>query len=179
MKMRVLIAYASRYGATQGIAERIALILHRQGLAPSLRAAQEASDPTAYDAVVVGSAAYFFHWMPPAKRFVRQYANVLADRPVWLFSSGPLGTKERDDQGHDLRELLEPKEIAEFRAALSPHDHHVFFGAMDSTRLSFTHRIIYKMPANRDNGAFPQGDFRNWKEIDAWAGTIAQSLKAH
>ena len=58
MKMRILIAYASRYGATLGIAERIAAALHHHNLAPSLQPAQEASDPAGYDAVVIGSAAY-------------------------------------------------------------------------------------------------------------------------
>ncbi len=176
--MRVLIAYASHYGATKGIAERIAATLHRQHLAPSVQPVQEAADPAGYDAVIVGSAAYYFHWMKPAKSFVQRNSRVLADRPVWLFSSGPLGTKETNDQGRDLREFLEPKEIAEFRTIVHPRDHHVFFGAMDSTRLNFTHRLLYKMPANRDNAIFPQGDFRNWPEIDAWADTIAQALKA-
>jgi menaquinone-dependent protoporphyrinogen oxidase len=176
--MRVLIVYASRYGATQGIAERIATTLHRRHLAPSVQPAQEAADPAGYDAVVIGSAAYYFHWMKPATKFVQRNSSALADRPVWLFSSGPLGTKERDDQGRDLREFLEPKEIAEFRTIVQPRDHHVFFGAMDSTRLGFTHRLIYRMPANRDGAIFPQGDFRNWAEIDAWADTIVQSLKS-
>lgn len=56
--MRILIAYASRYGATLGIAKRIAAALHHHNLAPSLQPAQEASDPAGYDAVVIGSAAY-------------------------------------------------------------------------------------------------------------------------
>ena len=176
--MRVLIVYASRYGATQGIAERIAATLHRQHLAPSVQLAQEAADPAGYDAVIIGSAAYFFHWMKPAANFVRHNSLSLAGRPVWLFSSGPLGTKETDDRGRDLREFLEPKEIAEFRSIVQPRDHHVFFGAFDSARLLFTHRLVYKLPSNRNDALFPQGDFRNWQEIDAWADTIVESLKS-
>jgi menaquinone-dependent protoporphyrinogen oxidase len=177
--MRVLIAYASRYGATQGIAERIAATLDRRQLLPSVHPAQKAVDPAGFDAVIVGSASYYFHWMKPATNFVRHNSRVLADRPVWLFSSGPLGTKEKDDQGRNMREFLEPKEIAKFRTIVHPRDHHVFFGAFDSVRLSFTHRLIYKLPANRNDALFPQGDFRNWQEIDAWAETIAESLKSH
>jgi menaquinone-dependent protoporphyrinogen oxidase len=176
--MRVLIVYASRYGATQGIAERIAGTLHREHLSPSVQPAQQAADPAGYDAVIIGSAAYYFHWMKPAKSFVQRNSRALASRPVWLFSSGPLGTKETDDQGRDLREFLVPKEIAAFRTIVQPRDHRVFFGAMDSARLSFTHRLVYKLPANRDNAIFPQGDFRNWPEIDAWANTIVESLKS-
>ena len=176
--MRVLVACASRYGATQGIAERIAATLRQQGLETTVQPAQQAADPARYDAAVIGSAAYFFHWMKPASSFVRRNSRALADRPVWLFSSGPLGTKDKDAQGRDLREFLEPKEIAKFRETLKPRDHRVFFGAMDSAKLGFLHRLVYKLPANRDNALFPQGDFRNWTEIDSWAATIAHSLKA-
>jgi len=176
--MRVLVAYASRYGATQGIAERIAATLRQQGHEAIVEAAEKADDPAAYDAAVIGSAAYMFHWMKAATKFVQGNAGALASRPVWLFSSGPLGTKEKDGQGRNLCEFLEPKEIAEFRTTFKPRDHRVFFGAMDSSKLGFLHRLIYKMPANRDNAMFPQGDFRNWVEIEAWAGSIAQSLTA-
>ncbi len=176
--MRVLVAYASRYGATQGIAERIAVTLRREGLEATVEAAQQAGDPAAYDAAVIGSAAYFFHWMKPATKFVRRNVRPLASRPVWMFSSGPLGARERNEQGQELRVVLEPKEIAEFRKTVRPREHRVFFGAMVASKLGFWHRLIYKLPANRDNALFPVGDFRDWAEIDAWAVGIAQALKA-
>jgi menaquinone-dependent protoporphyrinogen oxidase len=176
--MRVLVAYASRYAATKGIAERVASTLRQQEIEATATPAQQAGDPAGYDAAVIGSAVYYFHWMKPAKDYVWRYSRTLGDRPVWLFSSGPLGTKDKDDQGRDLREFLEPKEIAGFREALEPRDHRVFFGAFEPAGLSFTHKLIYKLPANRDNALFPVGDFRNWTEIEAWANSIAQALKA-
>jgi len=175
--MRVLIVYASRYGATQGIAERIAATLRQHGLEATVEAARQAGDPDGYDAAVIGSAAYMFHWMKQATKFVRRNSKALANRPVWLFSSGPLGNKAQDDQGRDFCEVLEPKEIAEFRGAVKPRNHKVFFGALDAGKLGFCHRLVYKLPANRDDALFPQGDFRNWPAIDAWAGSIVQTLK--
>lgn len=175
--MRVLIAYASRYGATKGIAERIAATLRQQGLEVIVEAVGKAGNPADYDAVVIGSAAYFFRWMKEAKSFVLRNAGPLGARPVWLFSSGPLGDKTQDDQGRELSEVLTPKEIAEFKEAVKPREHRVFFGAFDAKKLGFLHKLIYKMPANKDNALFPLGDFRNWAEIDAWAATIAQALK--
>lgn len=175
--MRVLVAYASRYGATQGIAERIAADLRKQDLTATVEAAEQAGDPAVYDAVVIGSATYMFHWMKQATEFVRRNSKALADRPVWLFSSGPLGAKTTDDQGRDICEVLEPKEIAEFKETVKLREHRVFFGAMDGSKLGFWHRLICKLPANRNDAIFPQGDFRNWAEIDAWAGGIADTLK--
>ena len=176
--MRVLIAYTSRYGATQGIAERIAAVLSQEGLEAVVQPAQLADDPVGYDAVVIGSAAYFFHWMRHSAKFVRSNRDVLAKLPVWLFSSGPLGSKANDAQGRDLRVVTIPKEIAEFRNTIRPRDHRVFFGTMNPDTLSFTHRLVFKLPVNRDNAIFPVGDFRDWNDIEGWTTAIAQELKA-
>lgn len=174
--MRVLIVYASRYGATKGIAERIAAVLRREGVEAEVQPAQDADDPIGYDAVVIGSASYFFHWMKDSTSFVRNNLDVLAMRPVWLFSSGPLGLKANDAQGRDLRIVTLPKEIAEFNDTISPRDHRVFFGAMNPDKLSFAHRFIFKLPMNRNNAIFPVGDFRDWDDIESWAATIAREL---
>jgi menaquinone-dependent protoporphyrinogen oxidase len=175
--MRVLVAYASRYGATRGIAERIAETLRQAGQQTTLQPAGSAGSPAEYDAAVIGSAAYFFHWMKPCARYVRRYRSILAQRPVWLFSSGPLGTEPKDAQGRDLRVVTEPKEIPEFLEAIHPRDHRVFFGAIDSSKFGFLHRLLNRMPANRGKALFPEGDFRDWNEIDAWSTGIAQALK--
>ena len=175
--MRVLVAYASRYGATQGIAERIAATLRQQGFEVTVEDARRAGDPVGYDAAVIGSAIYYFRWMKPAVKFVRRNADSLAMRPVWLFSIGPLGNKAQDDKGRDFCDILVPKEIAEFKETVKPREHRVFFGALDAARLGFWHRLVYKLPANRDNSFLPDGDFRNWAAIDAWAGSIAEALK--
>jgi len=176
--MRVLIVHASRYGSTQGIAERIAAALAQRDVETTVKAVGDAGNPADYDAVVIGSAIYYLHWMKRALRYVQGNQAVLAGKPVWLFSSGPLGTKTIDDKGRDVRALTEPKQIAEFREMIHPRDHRVFFGAMQPKKLGFLHRLIFNMPANRDNALFPVGDFRDWNDIDTWAGKIADDLKA-
>jgi hypothetical protein len=67
----VLVAYASKHGATQGIAERVAGTLRAAGLVIDLRPAKAAGDPAAYDACVVGSAAHMGSWLAEATTFVR------------------------------------------------------------------------------------------------------------
>jgi menaquinone-dependent protoporphyrinogen oxidase len=176
--MKVLVVYASRYGATEGIAARIAAALREQGLQVDLQHAARAADPAGYQAVVIGSAAYFFHWMKPAAQYVRRNRATLAKLPVWLFSSGALGFYPGEAQTRDPLYRQEAKEIAEFRASIQPRDHQVFFGAMDHGKLGFFHRLLRKLPVNKNDALFPAGDFRDWSEINAWAGSIAQALKA-
>lgn len=172
--MRVLVAYASKYGATKEIAERLATRLTAAGHGAELRPVSAAGKLADYDAFVIGSAAYIGHWRKDAAEFVRRNTAALADRPTWLFSSGPLGTSPTDAKGRDQRVASVPKEIAEFEGAITPRAHHVFFGMLQPAKLGFRDRAIRTMPAGR--ALLPEGDFRDWTEIDGWATTIAHDL---
>ncbi|HCU96793.1 MAG TPA: protoporphyrinogen oxidase [Actinobacteria bacterium] len=172
--MLVLVAYASRHGATQEIAERIAQTLVASGQQVQVHPASAAGDLAGYGAFVIGSAVYMGHWQKEAVEFVRRNRAVLAGRPVWLFSSGPLGTEPTDAQGQDLAAAAEPKEIAEFGEAIAPRGHRVFFGVLDPGRLGLGERALRKLPAAR--AILPEGDFRDWAQIEAWASGIARDL---
>ncbi|HEX8035706.1 MAG TPA: flavodoxin domain-containing protein [Ktedonobacterales bacterium] len=172
--MSILVAYATKRGATQGIAERIAEKLAASGQPAQARPAQSVRDLTGYDAFVIGSAAYMGSWLKEATEFVRRNQAFLATRPVWLFSSGPLGTATTDAQGRDLRVVSEPKEFAEFKETIKPRGVQVFYGALDPGTLGFAERMFRRMPAGR--ALLPEGDFRDWQTIDAWAESIAHDL---
>jgi len=173
--MHVLVAYASRHGATQGIAERIAETLKSDGLEAEARPAGSVKSLAGYDAFVIGSAAYMFHWLKEAATLVRRNRAAMAAKPVWLFSSGPVGDPT-DAQGRDLKVVAVPKDIAELGGAVNARDHHVFFGAYSRDRktIGLAERFVSLMPAARD--AMREGDFRDWPEIEAWAHGIARDL---
>lgn len=175
--MAVLVAYATRHGATRGIAERIAERLRAGGLEADALLVTDVHDAARYEAFVVGSAAYMFHWLGDAKAFVKRNQALLAERPTWLFSSGPTGTDTVDADGRDLLEVTAPKEFAEFRAAIHPRDEQVFYGAIDpdAKPIGLAERVAAMMPMPKD--AIPTGDFRDWPAIDAWADTIASDLR--
>jgi len=175
--MAVLVAYATRHGSTRGIAERIAERLRTDGLEAEARLVTDVHDAARYDAFVVGSAAYMFHWLGDAKAFVKRNRALLAERPTWLFSSGPTGTDTVDAEGRDLLEVTAPKEFAEFRDAIHPRGEQVFYGAIDpdAKPIGLAERLTAIMPLPAD--AIPKGDFRDWPAIDAWADTIAGALR--
>lgn len=180
MATKMLVAYASRHGATRGIAERIAETLKREGLEVTLQSVEEVDGVEAYDAFVIGSAAYMSNWMKEATAFVRRNRDLLASRPLWLFSSGPVGTETVDAKGQDVLKAAEPREFAEFAGALHPRDERVFFGAYDpdAEPVGLMERLgapFLRMPSVRD--ALPAGDFRDWPAIEAWAEGIARELQ--
>lgn len=175
--MNVLVAYATRHGATAGIAERIAATLRAEGIDADARPVTEVHDVTPYDAVVLGGAAYMFHWLKDATAFAKHHRDELRQRPVWLFSSGPLGTETVDEQGHDVRASSRPQEFPELVDLLRPRGERVFFGAWDpdAPPVGLGERLLRRLPAARS--ATPAGDFRDWPAIDAWATEIAAALR--
>ncbi|MBS3941777.1 MAG: flavodoxin domain-containing protein [Actinobacteria bacterium] len=174
--MKVLVAYASRHGATAEIAERIATGLRDAGFEADTRHVTHVVDVEPYDAVVVGASAYLFHWLKDATRFVERQQQALAARPVWLFSSGPLGTDLVDDDGRDVLEVTRPREFDELHARLRPRGEQVFFGAWNPAAppVGFVERVMHRLPAE----AMPAGDFRDWDAIDAWTIQIARELRS-
>lgn len=172
----VLVTYASKHGATGEVAERIADRLRTAGLEVVVRPVASTGDLSSYAAFIVGSAVYYESWMKDAITFVQRNRTILNDHPVWLFSSGPLGASPTDDEGRDLRDVAEPKQLAELRDMIAPRDHRVFFGALDPGTLGFSERALRKLPAGRE--LLPEGDFRDWQEIEGWAARIADQLVA-
>lgn len=158
--MRILVAYASRHGSTRGIAEHIAAGLRGSGNEVDAASVDQVADVQTYDGFVIGSAVYYGAWMKEATAFVAANASWLVRRPVWLFSSGPVGTAAPTD----------PKDIVALGETINPRGHRIFYGALDRRELSIGERIVV--------GAVkaPDGDFRDWKAIEAWTGEIAGEL---
>jgi menaquinone-dependent protoporphyrinogen oxidase len=112
-RMKVLVSAASRHGATSEIAEEIGKALHERGddeVVVDMRSAERVSSVEDYDAVVLGSAVYAGHWLEPARELAERHAGALAARPVWLFSSGPVGEppKAAEEESVDVSRILEP-----------------------------------------------------------------------
>lgn len=180
--MKILVAYATRHGATKGIAERIAATLEQAGFDVTLRSVDNAGPIEAFDGYVIGSAAYLGGWLGEATTFVRRHRDELAGRPVWLFSSGPTSSETVDTKGRDLLKTSEPKEFAEFARTIQPRGEQVFFGAYDpdATPEGLAERVMNRfmrlVPEARQS--LPMGDFRDWSAIEAWAQGIGREIES-
>jgi menaquinone-dependent protoporphyrinogen oxidase len=171
-RVSILVVYASKHGATRGIAERIAATLQACGQQADARPASDAGDLADCTGFVVGSAVHVGCWLKDAVGFVERNSDLLARRPVWLFSSGLLGAEAADSNGRVLPATCEPKEIAEFTEAIHPREHRVFAGALDPGSLTPAERALRRNPAAR--AVMPAGDFRDWTAIEKWATAIAE-----
>jgi menaquinone-dependent protoporphyrinogen oxidase len=154
----VLVAHASKHGATAAIAAAIAQALNASGVSATCVAAEDVGTLAGYDAVVLGSAVYMKRWRPQARRFLRRHAAALATRPFWVFSSGPVGDPAKDNPA-----WIEPRRTIAKAIELGARDHAVFGGVA-------TGSMAKDMPEQ-------YRDRRDWDEIRAWAEGIAAQLR--
>ncbi|MCZ4101544.1 flavodoxin [Streptomyces sp. So13.3] len=162
MTERVLVAYASKNGSTAGIATMIAEALREQGLAAEARAVGEVQRVGPYDAVVLGSALYAGRWRREAVRFAGHHEADLTERPVWLFSSGPLDATARGG-------LISPVSgVQRLVDRLKARGHVTFGGCLQDGAKGRIARMIVKSGRG--------GDFRDPEQIRLWARGVAREL---
>jgi menaquinone-dependent protoporphyrinogen oxidase len=163
--MTVLVTAASEHGATDEIAARIGADLAERGFEVDVRAPDEVHDLDPYEAFVVGSAVYMGHWLKAARSFVDTHADELAQRPTWLFSSGPIvGDPPRPDPA-DEEAGREALEIARAR------EHKLFAGKLDRSKLG----LLEKTAVRAAHAS--EGDHRDRDEVARWATEIAAQLR--
>jgi menaquinone-dependent protoporphyrinogen oxidase len=163
--MRVLITYATRHGSTTGIAEALGAEMVSAGLDVDVRPMAEVDRLGNYQAVVLGSAVYVGRWLPEAVSFIEERAATLAERPVWLFSSGPVGEPEPKPAG-------DPEGVAELVDLISARDHRVFAGKIDRAELSLGEKVIVSVVRA------PEGDFRDFSAVASYAREIVAEVAA-
>lgn len=162
-----MVAYATKSGATAGIAQTIGEELGRMGLESDVRPVDAVADLRGYDVVILGSAVYVGKWRKEALRFGSRHAPELRQRPVWLFESGPTDTTA--DEG----KAVPAKAAVKLAEEIGARQHVIFGGKFGPEQVGgFTRSMIAKSDKS------PYGDFRNFDRIRAWARAIGTELKS-
>jgi menaquinone-dependent protoporphyrinogen oxidase len=161
----VLVVYASRMGSTGEIAAAVGEQLTRRGYDVEVHSTAAARDARLYDAVIVGSAVYMARWDRSALRYLQAQAPDLAERPTWLFQSGPCGP------GGRTKRTQIPRAVARFCAKIGIAPPVTFGGNLDESRAT---TWLARRVATSDLA----GDSRDWTEIRAWADGVADDLES-
>jgi menaquinone-dependent protoporphyrinogen oxidase len=157
--MKVLVAYATVYGSTKEVAEKIGEVLKSKGMEVDVSSVSDISDISSYDAAVIGAPVMKFRFLPPARKFVKSNKETLSKIPVAYFSLG-LAMME-DTQDHRDTMMRKLKVVTK---RVRPVDVGLFGGK-------------YKKPEKGFKMPLPEGDWRDWDKIEAWAKGLAGKLR--
>jgi menaquinone-dependent protoporphyrinogen oxidase len=158
--MNVLVAYASKRGSTQEVAEAVAATLREHGLSVDLQPASAVRTLAPYEGVVLGGALYTGRWHSDARAFLQQHRHVLTTKPVAVFAMGP---RTLDDHEVAASRIQLDKALAK-TPRVTPTSVAIFGGVVDPAQLRF--------PFNR----IPASDARDWDAIESWAAEVAASF---
>ncbi len=166
--MTVLVAAASRYGATDEIAERIGADLASLGVDVEVKKLEDVRELDRYEAFVLGSGIYLGTWPKRARRFVDEHAAEFSAHPTWLFGSGSIvGHPPVADDPNAVRTTLVETLVKSTHA----REHKLFAGKLDKRKLGLAAKLSVSL------ARATEGDHRDWQAVDAWAAAIARELQ--
>jgi menaquinone-dependent protoporphyrinogen oxidase len=170
MAASILIAYATRYGSTQEVADAVGAILRERGFAMEVRRAREVRSLDGFSGVVLGSPLYIGSLLREARKFLKRHRTALSQMPVVIFALGPVsGGKELGGSRTQLAVALAKLPW------LTPVATEVFVGKYDPAQLRFPDSLLAALPASPLHGQ-PAHDGRDWAAIRAWGDTLPATL---
>jgi menaquinone-dependent protoporphyrinogen oxidase len=160
--MRALVAYGSKMGGTEGLAEMVGRALEERRFDVDVRPAADVDSLEGYDVVVVGGALYAGRWHRDARRFVRRQTPALRDVPVWFFSSGPL------DDSATAREIPPVGQVRRLMSKVGAVGHATFGGRLAADPPGVMARAMAKKLA---------GDWRDADHVERWVQLLVAGLR--
>jgi menaquinone-dependent protoporphyrinogen oxidase len=161
MDKKILVAYASEYGSTAGVAEAIGKELCNKGESVDVRLVKKVNDLSAYRSVIIGSPIYRGKWMPETVKFLQKNSEILSKVPVAYFVVCMTMQNPTEENRQKALAYLDP--VGHAVPQVKPVKIGLFAGALYYDKLPWLMRTIVKSKGS------PEGDFRDWNAIRAWA----------
>lgn len=163
--MKILVAYASKFGTTTQVAECIAQTLQQYNHQVDVIQVAQVDNIADYDAVIIGAAIHYDHWMTDAQAFVKTHQATLSTKPVACFFTCLALSKqtEKDQQQADTYR----KKIANLNPHINPISIGCFAGAVKYQSMPFLFRLVARVILSVMK--VKEGDYRDWAVIRTWA----------
>jgi len=139
--LRVLIAYASRHGTTEGCARRLEELLPGDCTLVDVKRVKNC-DPAAYDLVVVGGSIHAGQVQKAVTMFCAEHSQVLLSRKLGLF----LCCMEKGETAQKEFDTAYPEELRRHTAASA-----ILGGEFRLERMNWLERAIVRKVAKVDH----------------------------
>jgi menaquinone-dependent protoporphyrinogen oxidase len=169
MQKKILVVYASKYGSTAEVAQRIGQVLSKSGADVEVCSVREARNLKTYDAFVLGTAIRMFKPLGAMSNFVFWNKGNIAKKRTAIFSVGLMLKDDTAENRVKAAGYIDPI-VKQFPENVSVA---TFAGKLDYATLPAFFR---KMFAQDTSGAMAEGDFRDWEVIQAWAESLPTAL---
>jgi menaquinone-dependent protoporphyrinogen oxidase len=178
--LKALVAFGTKYGSTEKVAEKIAAVLRAEGNAVTvldLRTSKPV-EISAFDLIVVGSGICIGSWSKGAQRFLEKNREKLAEKRVALFACSGDVMFGRSPIDQCRRMYLD--DVAHRFGILNPVSTALFGGEIDFDKYGFLVKAVLKKVGASKNmeekgiDLSKPYDFRDWGEIRAWARSLVQ-----
>ncbi len=171
MSKKVLVAYASRAGATAGVAEAIGKRLVEDGAHVDVHRVQDVDDLSPYGAAVIGSPIQAARWLPEALDFVWAHQAELTRIPCATFTVCMTLAMRKPEYQDAVRTWIQP-----VRELVKPVSEGLFAGVLDLAKVpSLADRLKFRISIAM--GVWSEGDHRDWEAIRGWAGGLTALLR--
>jgi len=167
MSNKILIAYASKCGSTGEVATAIGKTFAQNRAHVDVMPLKDVTDLPSYQAIFVGSAIRAAKWLPEAIDFVSENRTMLQRVPTAYFTVCATMIEDTPAKRAKAAGFIEP-----VRAVLTPVAEGYFAGKVDPKSLSLLENTMLKARS------VPQGDFRDWDKIAAWAQSTYDQICA-
>lgn len=174
LKMKLLLAYATRKGSTKDTIEKIGKRLAEKDFEITVADCDEVQDAGEYDGIIIGSGIYKGMWLPAAETFLRRFNEELKTKPLAAFILC-IRILEPDGYEHVMREYM-PMHLLE---KLNIIGLEAFAGQLIASEIEWHERwtlAIRYDGAVDPNQTFDE-DYREWDKIYTWVDEIAEKFR--
>ncbi len=174
--MNILIAYASKKGSTQEIADYMADHLRKNAYTVTVAHCDTVQTLAEYDAVLLGTGIYSGRWLPAAETFLRRLTAELDETPFFYFLVC-IRLLETGGYDHVMQEYVPEHLIKQVK---NIQGQTAFAGKLSYADIDWRERWTLSMRYDGEAKPMEQlvEDHRNWQTIQRWIEDVERKLKA-
>jgi menaquinone-dependent protoporphyrinogen oxidase len=183
--LKTLIAYGTRYGATQGIAERMSEWLQENDIDSDIINVKKDPWPelSGYNGLILGSGIKIGQWTKEMKNFMKKKKdeiNTFSGPKVFFVSSGYAAIPERYQE---IKEEYCKNALEKIGVKVSIIDNYEAFGGVmnvsPDSPAGWLDKRIMKIAGKESPRFDPNGvnDYRDWNKIEEFTKEFIQAIQ--